>query len=68
MDPPDAGLTSLDVEINNEAGKDIFGFDKCTLTFTPQNWNIPQYVTWALLPGIKRTSVQVCLINKKTCR
>jgi hypothetical protein len=40
-DPP-VGLVT--VTINNAALSDIFGFDKCRLTFTAANWFTPQVV------------------------
>jgi hypothetical protein len=28
------------VFVNNVAGRDLFGFDKCVLTFDATNWNV----------------------------
>jgi hypothetical protein len=35
------------VFVNNVAGRDLFGFDKCVLTFDATNWNVGEVWRWA---------------------
>eukprot|EP00124_Ichthyophonus_hoferi_P006179 Ihof_evm1s1281 gene=Ihof_evmTU1s1281 len=38
------------VDVNNAIGSDMFGFDKCALFFTPDNWETDQCIKAAIKP------------------